>query len=83
MKLSAYTYRAVTPSDATDLTEGYTDGIYIGSSGNLSVVDGAGATVTFTSLAAGVVHPIRTRRIRSTGTTALAIIGLWLKSPSE
>jgi hypothetical protein len=83
MKLSAYTYTAITPNDSTDLTQGYTDGIYIGVSGDLSVQDGTGANVTFTSLAAGVIHPIRTRRIRSTSTTATGIIGLWLRSGSE
>ncbi len=83
MKLSAYTYAAITPNDSTDFSPDYTDGIYVGGSGNLSVLDGDGDAVTFVGLAAGVIHPIRTRRVRSTSTTATNIIGLWLRSNSE
>lgn len=83
MKLSAFTYKAITPNDSTPLTDGYTDGVYVGGTGDLAVVDGSGATVVFANLAAGVVHPIRTRVIKSTGTSATGIIGLWLRSQSE
>ncbi len=79
MKLSAYTYRAITPSDSTNLSEGFTDGVYVGVTGDLVVHDANGTATTFANLAAGVIHPIRTRRILSTGTTASSIVGLWLR----
>lgn len=64
---------AVTPSDDDDLQAGLR-GLYIGGAGNVSVVTPGGQTVTLTGLAAGMWHPIRVSRVRSTGTTATAIL---------
>jgi len=70
---------AITPSDTVDLTN-FTRGVYVGASGNL-VVDPAGdegdATVTFTNLAAGVLHPMIVKRIRSSGTSATGIVAVF------
>ncbi len=68
---------AVTPSDSTDLTN-YTRAIYVGGSGNI-VVDmaGDGSTLTFSNVAAGTILPLQVKRIRSTSTTATAIVALW------
>lgn len=67
---------AVTTSDSADLSY-VTRGIYVGGSGNLKVDMLGGGSVTFTGLAAGVIHPIRATRIYATGTTATGVIALW------
>jgi hypothetical protein len=66
---------AVTPNDSADLPFAYR-GVYVGGSGDLKVTLYDGDTVTFVSLAAGLVHPIRCVRVWSTGTTATSIIGI-------
>lgn len=67
---------AITPSDSADLTNP-TRGLYVGASGDVSVIlVGDSAAVTFTGLAAGIVHPLRVKRVRSTGTTATDIVGV-------
>ena len=67
---------AVTPDDSNDLTN-VTRGVYVGASGNVKVDLLGGSTVTFSGLAAGVVHPLRVTRIYATGTTATGILALW------
>jgi hypothetical protein len=64
---------AVTPHDTNDLAF-LSRGVYVGVTGNLAVLDAAGNAVTITSLAAGVWHPLRLSRIKSTGTTATSIL---------
>ena len=64
---------AVTPSDTTVLRA---TALYVGGAGNVSVTMEDGSTATFTGVAAGSVLPIRVSQVRSTGTTATAIIGL-------
>jgi len=65
----------VTPADGTDLLE-VTRAIYIGGSGNLAAVMMSGEDVTFNGIPGGTVLPVRVRRIKATGTTATAIVGL-------
>lgn len=67
---------SVTPNDSTDLAHP-TRGIYVGGTGNLSVILRGGDTVTFQNLVAGIIHPIQASRIRSTGTTATGIIAVY------
>lgn len=69
----------VTPNDSNNLREVdskpvATRGIYVGVSGDLSVVTEAEQTITLVNVVAGVWHPIRARRIRSTGTAATDIV---------
>lgn len=64
---------AVTPSDSTNLTP--TRGLYIGTSGNLSVTMN-GQIVAFANVPVGIL-PIEVTRVRSTGTTAGSIVALW------
>ncbi|MGB0661714.1 MAG: spike base protein, RCAP_Rcc01079 family [Mangrovicoccus sp.] len=70
---------AVTPNDSADLS--FTSrAIYIGSAGDLSVEmadDPQGQSITLTGVLAGVVYPLRVRRVRQTGTTATGIVSLW------
>jgi hypothetical protein len=72
---------SITPSDTNTLGDD-TDvlasrGVYVGVSGDLAVVMKDGAAVTFVGLAAGVVHPLQVRQIKSTGTTATDVAIVW------
>lgn len=67
---------AVTPHNTNQLTHS-TRGIYVGATGNLKVTTVGGEEITFTGVAAGVVHPIAAIIIWSTGTTATGIVGLY------
>lgn len=53
-----------------------TKGIAIGTAGDLAVKDDEGNSVTIpaNALAVGVIHPISTEQILSTGTTATEIV---------
>lgn len=64
---------AVTPSDSTVLNP--TRSLYIGVSGNLSVVIN-GQTVAFANVPVGIL-PVEVTRVRATGTTASSIVALW------
>jgi hypothetical protein len=67
----------ITPDDDTDLAQTATRGIYVGTSGDLAVIPLNGEDpVVLPNLAAGIIHPIRARRVRATGTTAVDIIGV-------
>ena len=66
---------AVTPDDDNDLAH-VSRALYIGGAGDVSLVTAAGDTATFTGLPAGFVLPVRTSRVRETGTTATGIIAL-------
>jgi hypothetical protein len=65
----------ITPSDSTDLTY-VPRALYIGTAGALRAVDGTGTTRTIGNAAVGY-HPLRPRRIYSTGTTATDIWALY------
>lgn len=66
----------VTPSDTTDLAY-YSRALYIGSSGDVTVIMQGGQTVTFTGMVAGQIYPLRVGRVKAAGTTAAAIVALW------
>lgn len=65
----------ITPSDTENLTQA-TRGLYVGVSGDVKVDMVNGDTVTYISLAAGIVHPLRVRKVYSTDTSATNIIGI-------
>lgn len=77
--LSGYSFFSITPSDTDPLERGRTTGLYIAATANLTVEDVLGTPVTFTGLAGGVVHPICTKKVRATGTTATGIVGLFIQ----
>ncbi len=66
---------AITPSDATNFTR-ETRGIYVGTTGNVVVVFPDASTVTFNSVPAGAILPVRAIRVNSTNTTASNMVGL-------
>jgi hypothetical protein len=74
--IPAEKYSSATPDDSNDLSSP-TRGIYVGASGDVKVISLDGNDVTFTDLAAGVIHPISCTRIYSTGTTATSIVAIY------
>ena len=65
---------SITPNDSADLSQ-IARGIMVGTSGDLKVDMENGDTVTWPSLAAGIMHPIVCKRVYSSGTTAATIVG--------
>jgi hypothetical protein len=51
--------------------------LYIGGTGNVSVITIGGDQLTFNGVPAGTTLPIQVRRLRLTGTTATLVNGLW------
>ena len=66
---------AITPSDTEDL-EVPTRYLYVGVAGNVKVDMLSGTTITWVTLAAGVLHQLQVRKVYSTGTAATSIIGI-------
>lgn len=66
---------SVTPSDSTPLSE-TTRGLYVGTGGNIAAVMLSGASVSFSTVPAGSVLPVRLTKILATGTTASNIVAL-------
>ena len=67
---------AVTPSDSTTL--GFvTKRLFIGATGNVTVVMADGSSVTYTAVPAGSYLRIRVSQVKATGTTATNIVAEW------
>ena len=66
---------SITPDDAANLPFP-ARALYVGTLGNVKVDMNDGTTVTWKTLAAGVIHPIGCIKVYSTGTTAVDIIGV-------
>ena len=71
----AYDGVVVTPSDATDLPV-TSRALFIGSSGDLSVIMAGGTILQLRNVPVGIL-PIRASRVRSSGTTASDIVAVW------
>jgi DNA-binding beta-propeller fold protein YncE len=69
----SYDAAEVTPNDGTIVAF---RALYIGGSGDVSVVTPAGNTVLLLNANAGQVYPIMVQKVRATGTTATGIVGL-------
>lgn len=71
----------VTPSNTTNINLptglNFTMGLYVGGSGDLSVLMSDGTTATFTAVSAGVVLPLSVKRVNATGTTATGIVAVY------
>ncbi|OSP55723.1 hypothetical protein [Pseudoruegeria sp. SK021] len=69
--------------DAESITPGngtlghVTRAIYVGGGGDLAVEFMSGTQVTLRGVPAGVILPIRLRKVLASGTSATNIIGLW------
>ena len=64
---------AVTKSDTTMVNF---VGLYVGGTGDVDVTAGDGVAVTFPSVPAGMIIPMRIIQVLSTGTTATNMVGL-------
>lgn len=71
-KMAGVRWQAITASD-TELTR-WVRGIYVGGTGNLVITDWWGTDMTFTNLAAGVIHMIPARTVKA-ATTCTGILG--------
>lgn len=72
---SAKMAAAVTTSDSATFAPTY--GLYVGGAGNVKVDMYDGGTVTFNSVTAGTILPIKATRVYATGTTATNIVALY------
>jgi len=66
----------VTPDDGSDLAT-VSRALYIGMSGNLTVVMAGEQTVMFAGVPSGTFMPIRVKRVKASGTSASQIINLY------
>ncbi len=67
----------ISPNDNNELNR-LTRAIYVGATGNISMIlKGDGAAVTFVGVPAGTILPLRVRVVKSTGTTATNLVGLY------
>jgi hypothetical protein len=67
---------AITPSDSTLYTPRLRS-LYVGTTGDVAVTGADGEDVTFKNVPAGAILPIRCYKVKSTGTTASNIVGLY------
>ena len=71
---------AITPADA-DLSSGiYTRAIYVGGTGDLTVMmagDEGDSIVTFAAVPAGSILPMIVKQIRASNSTATFIVAIW------
>lgn len=75
--INQYEYaEAITKSDATNIT-GVARALYVGGAGNVAAVMMDGVAITFASVPAGAIIPIRFTRINSTNTTATNMVALY------
>jgi hypothetical protein len=66
---------AITPSDGTALAQPCR-AIFIGGTGNLTVITNAGQTVLFSNVPVGVLA-ISCSYVKATGTTATNLVGMY------
>lgn len=67
---------AIVPSDSVNFTRTPTQGIYVGVSGNISVVLEDGSTASLLSVPIGLL-PVRATRVNAAGTTATNLVALY------
>lgn len=66
---------AITPSDVAEFTY-VTRAIYVGGTGNITVIMQDGTQVLFAAVPTGYVLPVKVRQVLATGTTATNLVGL-------
>lgn len=66
----------ITPHDTNELTK-VTRGLSFAAAGAIAVVmeNGDDVIIPAGALAAGIIHPIKIKKIKSTGTTATSLVG--------
>lgn len=67
----------ITPSDTTVFSPAIRQ-IYVGTGGNVVVVDAEGNTVTFSSVPSGFyITPVFVSKVKATGTTTSGLVGFY------
>lgn len=67
---------AITKHDTNTLVA-VSRALYVGGAGDVAVVMLGGQSLTFSAVPAGTILPIRVTQVKSTGTTATLILGLY------
>lgn len=73
------TYRGaanVTPHDTNELPT-WSRKLYVGGTGNITLVTAEGQTVLYSALPVGAQIEVSAKIIKSTGTTATLIVAMW------
>lgn len=72
---------SVTPSDSVNLSYHgeslFCRGVYVGTTGDVAVLDDQGTSVVYPGLLGGAFYPISTNRILATGTNAIGIVAVF------
>lgn len=71
-------YAAVTRSDTVNIAPGPCDGLYVGTTGNLALVDEDDVVTVVSNVPVGL-YPFGCKRVNSTNTTANDIVAVWLR----
>lgn len=69
-------WATVVPSDSAVLPK-VARALWVGTGGDVAVVDEDGTSATFKNIASGSLVPIRPVQVKSTGTTAADIVALY------
>lgn len=69
-------FETVSPSDSVNLTPA-ARALYVGTGGDLTIINGRGNAVTFVGVPSGSFLPVQTIRVNATGTAAEDIIALF------
>lgn len=79
--ITAEAHRSVTPSDATDGSQAFTDGLcsvlLVGVAGTVTVVDGYGNVAQYTTVNANDLIRVQAISAHATGTSASGIVALY------
>ena len=67
---------AITPSDTVVIPGGPCRGIYVGVTGNVTILTTGQNTVTFVGVPVGIL-PVNALRVNTTGTTASSMVALF------
>ena len=66
---------AITPSDTVNFTQAC-HGIYVGATGDVTLVDLTGTVVLFKGVPVGTTLRVAAKRVNATATTATSLVGL-------
>lgn len=72
---SAYAVDAITPSNSADLTRPVR-AIYVGGGGDIRLVTVGDDDVVFKNVPAGLILPVKAKKVFATNTTATFLLGL-------
>ena len=73
--MPAFDAFAISPSNSVDLPY-LIRGIWVGATGDISLITPAGNTVLIVGIQTGYLLPIMAKRVRFTGTSASSLVGL-------